>query len=106
MGEFRSHTRYVSDPTVNLTVAGLLISGGLGFTGLADLLRPRRYSLHVPVVLTTTAGLIVLGTALILLLESSNTAPPGAMPLGGRLLAAFFQRVTPRTAGVHTIAMG
>ena len=106
MGDFRSLTRYVTDLTVNLTVAGLLITGGLGFTVLTDLLRPRRYSLHVRVVLTTTAVLIVLGTALILLLESSNTATLGAMPWGGRLLAAFFQSVTPRTAGFNTIETG
>src|SRR5205809_606600 len=54
MGDFRSLTRYVADPTVNLTVAALLIIGGLGFVVLSDLFRPRRYTLHMRVVLTTT----------------------------------------------------
>jgi len=106
MGDFRSLTRYVADPTVNLTVAALLIIGGLGFVVLSDLFRPRRYTLHMRVVLTTTAVLIVLGTTLILLLESSNAATLGALPWGARLLAAFFQSVTPRTAGFNTIDTG
>ena len=106
MGNFRSLTRYVADPTVNLTVAALLIIGGLGFVVLSDLFRPRRYTLHMRVVLTTTAVLIVLGTTLILLLESSNAATLGALPWGARLLAAFFQSVTPRTAGFNTIDTG
>src|SRR2546427_448536 len=95
MGDFRSLTRYVADPTVNLTVAALLIIGGLGFVVLSDLFRPRRYTLHMRVVLTTTAVLIVLGTTLILLLESSNAATLGTLPLGAPLLASFFQAVTP-----------
>src|SRR5439155_1358823 len=80
--------------------------GGLGFVVLSDLFRPRRYTLHMRVVLTTTAVLIVLGTTLILLLESSNAATLGALPWGARLLAAFFQSVTPRTAGFNTIDTG
>src|SRR2546430_13758410 len=106
MGDFRSLTLYVADPTVNLTVAAVLISGGLVFVVLSYLFRPRRYTLHMRVVLTTTAVLIVLGTTLILLLESSNAATLGTLPWGARLLAAFFQSVTPRTAGFNTIETG
>lgn len=103
MGGFRSLTRYVTDPVLSLTLAALIIVGGLGFTVLTDLFRPRRYTLHARVVLTTTATLIVLGTLLILLLEASNTKTLGALPWGGRALAAFFQSVTPRTAGFNTL---
>ncbi len=106
MGGFRSLTAFATDVPVNLTLSALIISGGLGFTVLADLPRPRRYTLHARVVLTTTAVLIVAGTVLILALESANPATLGPLPWGGRVLAAFFQSVTPRTAGFNTVDIG
>lgn len=106
MGGFRSLTRYVTDATVNLTIAGLIIVGGLGFTVLTDIFNPRRYTLHARVVLVTTGALILVGTALILALESTNAKTLGALPWGDRVLAAFFQSVTPRTAGFNTVDTG
>ena len=106
MGNFRSLTAYVGDPVVTLVVAGLIIVGGLGFTVLIDLKTPRRLSLHARVVLTTTAALIGLGTTLILLLEFTNRATLGPLSAGQRMLAAFFQSVTPRTAGFNTVNIG
>ncbi len=103
MGGFRSLTQYVTDPVLTLTFAALFITGGLGFTVLTDLFRPRRYTLHARVVLTTTAILILLGTLLILLLEASNTRTLGSLSWGGKALAAFFQSVAPRTAGFNTL---
>jgi len=106
MGGFRSLTRYATDPAVTLIVAVLVIVGGLGFTVLTDLFNPRRYTLHARVVLTSTAALIALGTGLILALEWTNPTTLGALPWGGRVLAAFFQSVTPRTAGFNTVDIG
>ncbi len=103
MGGFRSLTRYVADPMLDLTLAGLIITGGLGFTVLTDLFHPRRYTLHARVVLTATAVLVLIGTLLVLMLESSNAKTLGSLPWDGRLLAAFFQAVTPRTAGFNTL---
>lgn len=103
MGSFRSLTRYATDLSVNLTVAGLILLGGLGFTVLSDLAQPRRFTLHAKVVLTTTAVLIGLGTILIFLLEYAHQPTLGPLPVGQKLLAAFFQSVTPRTAGFNTI---
>lgn len=106
MGNFRSLTAYAADAAVNLTVAALIIVGGLGFTVLTDLPRPKRLTLHAKVVLTTTAILIGVGTLLVLLMEFSNQATLGPLPLGGKVLAAFFQSVTPRTAGFNTVGIG
>src|SRR2546425_3463733 len=72
MGNFRSLTRYVTDPTVNLTVAGLLISGGPGFLVVTSLLRPRRHTLPPRARPSPTTVPVGFGTALIILLESSN----------------------------------
>lgn len=106
MGGFRSLTGYAGDVSVNLTIALLIILGGLGFTVLVDLGRPKRFTLHAKVVLATTAILIVAGTALVLLLEFRNPDTLGRLPAWQRVLAAFFQSVTPRTAGFNTVDVG
>ncbi|HEY6101951.1 MAG TPA: TrkH family potassium uptake protein [bacterium] len=106
MGGFRSLTAFVGDPSVSLIIAALIILGGLGFTVLMDLVRPRRVNLHAKVVLTTTAVLIGLGTVLVLAIEARNPATLGPLGLPQKILAAFFQSVTPRTAGFNTVDIG
>ncbi len=103
MGGFRSMTRYVGDVPVNLVLAALIIAGGLGFTVLVDLGQPRRLTLHARVVLVTTASLIGLGSLLVFLLELHNPATLAPLPAGQKVLASFFQSVTPRTAGFNTL---
>jgi trk system potassium uptake protein TrkH len=103
MGGFRSLTRYVLDPYVNLVMGVLIISGGLGFIVLISLPRFPKVNLHAKVVLTTSAALLGVGTLLILFLEGGNPLTLGRLPPGGKLLAAFFQSVTPRTAGFSTL---
>ncbi|MDR7483425.1 MAG: TrkH family potassium uptake protein [Armatimonadota bacterium] len=105
MGGFRSLTAYVADPAVSLLVAALVITGGLGFVVLFDLLG-RRLSFHSRAVLVTTAALLGGGTLAILGLEYANARTLGALPWPARVLAAFFQAVTPRTAGFNTVEMG
>ena len=76
---------------VLVTIALLIISGGLGFIFYQDVLSNlgrKRLSLHVKVVASMTLFLIVAGTLLFALL----------MP-GLDLKNAFFQSVTTRTAG-------
>ncbi|MGH2425639.1 MAG: TrkH family potassium uptake protein [bacterium] len=106
MGGFRSFTSFVGDVPVNVILLVLFILGGLGFTVLHGFSSPKRLSLHAKIVLTTSAALIVLGTATLMLLEFSNAATLGRLPLGGRILAALFQAATPRTAGFNTIDIG
>lgn len=94
---------------VNLTVAGLIISGGLGFLVLSELWKTlpvrrnqwRRISLHTKLALASTVILILAGTALIGLMEWHNTLQP--LSPAKRVLAAFFQSVTTRTAGFNTL---
>ncbi len=107
MGNFRSLTRYVSDLPVNLIVAGLIILGGLGFGVLVNLRDGlRRLTLHSKIVLSTTLGLILAGALGVLLFESANPATLGPLGWPGKALAAFFQSVTPRTAGFNTVEIG
>jgi len=103
MGGFRSLTRYVLDPYVNLVMGALVIAGGLGFIVLISLPRFPKVNLHAKVVLMTSAALLGVGTLLILFLEGGNPLTLGRLPPWGKLLAAFFQSVTPRTAGFSTL---
>lgn len=106
MGGFRSLTGYKADWLVNLTIVGLIIAGGLGFTVLLDIGRRRsfhRLTLHSKVVLIMTGTLIVAGTLLILLFELLNPGTMRNLGWGQRILAALFQSVTPRTAGFNTL---
>lgn len=105
MGGFKSLTAYAGDPVVSLVMAGLIILGGLGFSVLFDL-RSRRLTLHSKTVLLATGMLIGVGAALIALFEFANPKTLGALPVPVRLLAAFFQAVTPRTAGFNTVEIG
>jgi len=122
-------------------IGPLIILGGLGFPVVEDcaaflwrtvkrVLRranqPRpRLSLHSKIALSTTAVLLVIGTAGLMLfgteatppqLERNPTPGPGSavkedprrfrnMPLGARLRESAFQSITARTAGFNTIDM-
>ena len=99
--------RFVQDAWVSLTIALTVIAGGLGFPVLLELLRapspPRRWSLHTKLTLTMTWILLGVGTLAILGFEWTNPATLGRLDLPGKLLAGFFQGVTPRTAGFNTL---
>ena len=102
--------RYAADPTVSLTIMGLIILGGLGFGVLVALFRASRsagrYQLpvHAKVVVATSAILIWVGALLFFFFEYDRSL--AHLSLGGKVLAALFQSVTPRTAGYNTVAMG
>jgi len=99
--------RWRGDIVVNLVVTLLIIFGGLGFFVMAELLQRRaRLSVHTRLVLVSSALLLAVGTLGIYLLESGNPATLGPLPEGERWLAAWFQSVTPRTAGFNTLIYG
>lgn len=103
-GNFSSLTAFVGDPTVNITIMFLIICGGIGFIVLADLLGPRKkFRLHTKIVLQVSVALILLGAVFILIMEFTNPKTLGPLPFGTKVLAAFFQSVSPRTAGFNTI---
>lgn len=103
-GNFSSLTAFVGDPIVNITIMLLIICGGLGFLVLADLLaHPKKFRLHTKIVLKVSGVLILLGAVFIFMMEFTNPKTLGPLPLGTKVLAAFFQSVSPRTAGFNTI---
>ncbi|WP_424951093.1 TrkH family potassium uptake protein [Deinococcus sp.] len=100
---------YTRDPLVSLTVAGLVILGGMGFlvqlNVIAHLHSPRqnRLLVHSKIALVTMTALLLLGTVFIAVFEWNNPATLGPLPTGDKLLASFFQSVVPRTAGFNSL---
>ncbi len=97
------------NPVVLITLALLIILGGLGFIvweNFLNLRTRRKLSLHSKSVLIMTGALIVGGTAFYMISEYSNPATMGNMPFGQKLLNAFFSSVTTRTAGFDSLGFG
>ncbi|MEJ5365461.1 MAG: TrkH family potassium uptake protein [Desulfosoma sp.] len=99
---------FQDSPVVLLTMAGLIISGGLGFLVLHEAARSfhsrkpwRRLSLHSKLAVTTTVFLLISGTMFFLSTEWTNTL--AGMPLHRKILLSFFQSVTTRTAGFNSL---
>lgn len=105
-GHFNSLTGFVYDPLVNFVVMFLIVSGGIGFIVMSDLVDyqvHRKLSLHSKVVLSMTGALIVVGAVVIFIFEFTNPKTLGSLNWGGKILASLFQSVTPRTAGANTL---
>lgn len=97
---YASLTGYASSPAVTITIMFLIVIGGIGFLTWSDLrdnrFHFRRYRMQTKVILVVTAVLIIVPTVLFFIFEYSS------YPLGERILASFFQAITPRTAGFNT----
>jgi len=97
------------DVTVNLVITALIICGGLGFFVLSEILQRQRkvkLSVHTRLVLVVTGLLLLGGTIGFYLLEIHNPRTLGPLPWHEQWLAAWFQSVTPRTAGFNTLDYG
>lgn len=106
MGGFRGLTAYAEDPVVNLTVITLISLGGIGFIVMNELFdhrRTRRLSLQSKIVLAISAALVFGGALLIFMLEYNNPYTLKPMTMTGKMFGAFYQAVTPRTAGSNTL---
>jgi trk system potassium uptake protein len=102
-------SKWASDPTINIMVTFLFITGGIGFTVILDLFQKRsirKLSLHSKLALLMTLILNILGPLVILLSEFNNPATLGNMQFGDKLWASYFQGVVTRTAGFNTIDIG
>ncbi len=116
-----SFNGYLLNPVVNFTTTTLIIIGGLGFPVWIDLKKllelfvkkklefrkiPRRLQLHSQIVIIMTLVLLSSGTVLFLALEWNNPDTLGTLEPMQKLMAAYFQSVTTRTAGFSTINQG
>lgn len=108
MGQFHtfsSFTDWQDDWLVNLTLAALIIIGGIGFLVWEDILKNKfkfsRYTLHSKLILIVAGILLVAGTAGYFIFESGYTMKGDGT--AQRLLKSFFASTTMRTAGFNTI---
>ncbi len=105
-GSYASLTAFSGDPLVLLTIAVLIILGGLGFSVILETTRNRQgfrnLSLHTRMVLMTTAALLLAGTVFYWLVERTHAETLAGFHEGEKILNAFFQSVTMRTAGFNS----
>lgn len=98
---------FQTDPIVLLVVAALILFGGIGFTVLATLagrpFRRRRGALPIQarIVLVVSAFLLAVGWALYVGLEWQHSL--AGLDPADRVVNAFFQSVTTRTAGFNSV---
>lgn len=116
---------FVGDPLVMLPVTFGFIVGGLGFPVYVEFIRRWRveraegrrsvsssveratpWSLHARLVVVTTLVLLVVGPVMVLAFEWTNPETLGSLSFADKLTNAWFQGVTPRTAGFNTIDIG
>jgi len=105
---------YNSDPVIILTMAGLIVGGGLGFLVLynirnfkfwqRDRVERGRLTLQSRIVLTYSG--LLLGAGLVLFLFFEWKGSMGQMSVPTKLLNALFCSVTARTAGFNTVDYG
>ena len=100
---YPSLTSYAGSPIINITIMLLIVTGGIGFLTWDDIcenkLRFHHYRMQSKVILVTTAFLLVLPAIFFFFVDFSS------LPIGKRVLASFFQSVTPRTAGFNTVIL-
>lgn len=105
LGNGDSLGAYSDDPIVCITIMLLIILGGIGFPVWNEFIgrkRRQKFSVYTKFVLILTAIYIVGGALIIALLEWNNPETLGAMSFGEKILNAFFESVTWRTAGFIT----
>lgn len=97
---------YVGNTSINLIITSLIIIGGLGFLVLKDLIEHRSWhklNVNTKLILSATALINFIAFVAFWLLEHNNPETLGQLSLGDQITAAWFQAITPRTAGFNTI---
>jgi trk system potassium uptake protein TrkH len=101
------------DIVLNAVFIALIVTGGLGFSVILELVRMarggherallrQRLSWHTRIVFKTSGVLIVFGAVALYASEALFQGPGGS----GGMLTALFQSVTARTAGFNTVDIG
>lgn len=106
---------YVTNSTVLFVTSMLIVLGGIGFVVWWDVLAVlkdirkqrwkcfRKLTLHSKIALSTTAVLLLTGTAAFLVFEYDNPLTIGNLSFGDKVQASMFQSVTTRTAGFAAV---
>ena len=103
-----SLVKWNSDPLVCIVLMELVAVGGLGFFVWEEVVRVRKFknfSVYTKLVLLSSLVLTLGGAAAFCLTEWNGPAMAGMSP-GVKVLNAFFQSVTVRTAGFDSVGQG
>lgn len=104
-GNYDSVVRRNTDSFLLLSLASLIILGGIGFSVMAEVIHLhswRRFSLHTKLVLATNTLLLIAGTIVFFMLEANNNDTMGLLSEEDKLINAFFMSVSSRTAGFNS----
>jgi trk system potassium uptake protein len=105
---------YATSLPINIIIPLLIIFGGIGYQVIMEIylwMRDRFtgskerlvFPLNFKIAVSTTLFLLIGGTLALLLIEFENPNTFGNFNFGQKLMIAWFQAVTPRTAGFNTI---
>jgi len=96
---------FSTDAAILLPISTAIILGGIGVPVLFDVFRRARgrWTLHTRITLWVTAALLAYGMLMILVIEWANPATLGGDSIPAKLLNAWFQSVSPRSAGFNSI---
>ncbi|MBE8970388.1 ATPase [Nostocales cyanobacterium LEGE 12452] len=108
---------YQSSFLVVFTISILIIFGGIGYQVILEMYfwlhdrilqknHNQIFSLDFKVATSTTIILLVIGTIAFFCIEIRNPETFGYLKFRDQILVAWFQSVTPRTAGFNTIDIG
>ena len=104
--QFSSLSGFAQNSLVLLPIMFLIVLGGIGYVVLFDvgakIGKKRKMSFHSKLVLIITSILIFGGAILFLICEWNNPETLGNMNVWDKIVNAFFQSITPRTAGFST----
>ena len=111
-----SLVRFQTDGFTVVTISMLILLGGLGFSVIYELyewvrrfwlgdrqLARENFSLNFKISTSITLSLLIAGMVFFLGAEWGNDDSFGSLSVPSKLLAAFFQSVTTRTAGFNSI---
>ncbi|HEY0217358.1 MAG TPA: potassium transporter TrkG [Cellulomonas sp.] len=100
-------TEYASDWWVLLPIIVGVFIGSLGFPVILNVARawrrPRRWSLHAKLTLTTSVALVAFGSVVVAAFEWTNPRTLAPMDWNETLLASLFAGVMPRSGGFSTV---
>ena len=98
---------YSTDWWIGLPIILGTFMGAVGFPVILDIMgrrrRPRTWSLHTKLTLTTYVALTIASTVAIAVFEWNNPLTYGALPTGGKIMTALINGVNARSSGLSTI---
>ena len=98
---------YATDWWIGLPIILGTFMGAVGFPVILDIMgrrrRPRTWSLHTKLTLTTYVALTIASTLAIAAFEWHNPLTYGALPTSGKIMTALINGVNARSSGLSTI---